>query len=656
MDIDQRPKAHREVDDRLDPFARDEPAVIARLMERVVSDRSSGIRRSTADYLSLFPGYERTVERELAALLDEGNELWNIGGYRILEELGRGGQGVVYLAEDPVLPRRVALKVLRDLTDAKPGLFLRLRREAELMASIDHPGVCPIFAVGLDGAAPWVAMRFIDGEPLTRGLARDREAHVAPEDRNAIEGRVRTMVRIARAVAAVHAAGVVHRDLKPGNVMITASSGEPVVLDFGLASTSDSTLTLEGDLMGSPAYMSPEQVRGEPTDARADVWGLGVVLFELLTLRRPFEHASSTATLAAIDRHNPPTVRSVNPHVPKDVAVIVATALERDIERRYLNAGALADDLEAWLEHRPIAARPAGLLLRFTRLCQRHPVRAIAALALVLLIAAGTVAVGNAREASRLATEQGTEVATHQLENAYAELMAGNGSLAQRALLEAKDALSDTAEYALAEALCLVSVGRPDAALASVDRALADGGDAALGAIRRFVADGVVDTSTPAQDATDAFVRGVLGVQRARGTAADASGYSAPLELLQTAAQAAPRFPALCTLQVLHAAGRAGRDDIARAASRGVGLAWPKSPAVALLALGDAEAALALDPSFVLALHERADDLDGAGDGVAAAALRSKAADIESDATTRTARIEADWDALLRTSSNATEN
>lgn len=610
----------------------DEPAAIARLLEQIIEDRSKGRSRSDAEYRSLYPGHERAIERELASLRGEEPESLEIAGYRVLDELGRGGQGVVYLADDPVLPRRVALKVLNGLVNPPPGVFLRLRREAEVMASIDHPGICPVYAVGLAGGAPWIAMRHLEGETLKHAIAERCEHGQPPDTRAAIEADVRLVARIARAMSTVHAAGVVHRDLKPGNVMLDRD-GAPVVLDFGLAQTDDSTLTISGDVVGSPAYMSPEQVQGRPLDARADVWALGVVLYELLTLQRPFAASSTVATLAAIQDRNPEPLRRMNHQVPRDVEVIAATAMERDLERRYPDMAAFADDLEAWLERRPIAARPAGIGLRTLRWVQRHPARALGTVALVVVLTVAAIAIRASLDAQRLETREQVAAAMSDLEQAYVELGRGSASRATALFERAGDVLPDKAERVAGLALAHLREGRADEANRVLDAALEHEDATVLMHVRDYVngTDSASDASI--QDPIDGFVRGVVALYDARHEGGD---YALALDLLRSAVHTAPSPPALYRLQLLTAADGAGDDVAARQIAHGLSVLWPKSPLVRLLAGRDAAGALAADPQFTLALRERAREQlrDGDADGAYDQIERAVALDGD-DATTR---------------------
>jgi len=347
----------------------------------------------------------------------------SVGPYRILSELGRGGQAVVYLAEDTRLNRPVALKLLKGVGRVSGPILQRFRREAEVASRLDHPGICPVYEAGSEEDAAYIAMRYVPGRSLAALIsepARDtagRPRHIVLQEtdteepdflpRQRPQRRARSSTgstsasgeeirrvlqfaeQAARALHVAHEAKIVHRDIKPGNIMVTPGA-EPVILDFGLAGSEEEagllTLTRTGDVMGTPAYMSPEQVRGRPglVDRRTDVYSLGATLYQCLTLRLPFEADSREALHRAILEDMPPDPRKQNPRISSDLKVVLETALEKDANRRYQTALDLAEDLRRVQNREPIAARPlpaVGRLLRWARL---HPARA--SLWLVLLI------------------------------------------------------------------------------------------------------------------------------------------------------------------------------------------------------------------------------------------------------------------------------
>jgi serine/threonine protein kinase/tetratricopeptide (TPR) repeat protein len=342
-----------------------------------------------------------------------------LGEFRLLARLGSGGMGVVYLAEQERLGRRVALKLVRREHLFLPGARERFEREVAAIAKLQHPGIVPVHAAGEDDGVPWLAMDYVAGVSLDAllehlqgrdparlrgadGAAALRElraarpstlrslaSSAAPEEERAgaelpalFEGTwTETCVRIARCVAEAlahaHGRGVLHRDVKPSNVMLTLE-GRCLLLDFGLArSAGAEKLTGTGAQLGSPAYMSPEQVRGaDRLDERSDLYSLGVTLYELLALRAAFACESSEETRRRVMAGRPPALRACNGAVSRDLELVCAKAMELDAERRYADLGAFARDLSNLLAGRPIEARPPSAWLSARRWAQRHPARA----------------------------------------------------------------------------------------------------------------------------------------------------------------------------------------------------------------------------------------------------------------------------------------
>ena len=324
-----------------------------------------------------------------------------VGAFRVVREVGRGGMGVVLEAHDEQLGRRVALKLLPPELAPSPSARARFRREAELAGRLDHPGIATVYGAGVADGHPWIAMRFVEGRTLARSIAEARDAGArgarlgpALEGGRAAALRVAAcLAQVARALHFAHERGVVHRDVKPSNVVVRPD-GTPVLLDFGLAigaEIEDVSLTRTGDTPGTPNYLAPEVVDGSlrRPDVRCDVYALGVALYECLTLSKPFDAPTPSALYRAILSAAVPDVRTRNRDVPRDLAVVVATAIERDRARRYRDAAALASDLEAVAAGRPIAARPVPLAGRVARWARREPRQALLASAL----AAATVGV-----------------------------------------------------------------------------------------------------------------------------------------------------------------------------------------------------------------------------------------------------------------------
>jgi tetratricopeptide (TPR) repeat protein/tRNA A-37 threonylcarbamoyl transferase component Bud32 len=313
----------------------------------------------------------------------------DFGPYELLAELGHGGMGRVYKARHKTLHRVVALKRIRAGGLASDADVRRFRNEAEAAANLDHPHIVPIYEVGEwhpgDAAAPvlYFSMKLIEGGNLADSLPRFRDDARAA---------ARLVATIARAVHHAHQHGILHRDLKPSNILLDGAD-QPFVTDFGLAKQveADSGLTRSGELVGTPSYMAPEQAlgqRGAVTTA-TDVYGLGAVLYALLTGHAPFQANTVLETLMQVREHEPLQPRSVNSQLDKDLEIICLKCLEKQPESRYRSAQEVAEDLERYLAGEPIRARLAGRLERFGRWCRREPRLAVLAGLLVLSLLAG---------------------------------------------------------------------------------------------------------------------------------------------------------------------------------------------------------------------------------------------------------------------------
>ena len=313
-----------------------------------------------------------------------------LGDFSIERELGRGGMGVVWLATQKSLGRRVALKTLPDFASMDPAAVLRFRREAEATSRIAHPGIVPIYGTGFADGIHWYAMEFVDGPTLATWLdrlvsrqaerldaalvdeveegqryAQLREPRSSGPGNRYVRSCARLCADVASALAAAHRAGVVHRDVKPGNVMIHPD-GRPVVVDFGLARDERSAqLTRSGEQIGTPSYMAPEQARGSRAiDARADVYSLGAVLYELLALQPPFTGSSAAEIAARILADDAVDVRRRNPNVPVALAAIVHRCLQKAPDDRYPAMESLEADLRAFLAGGRVAAKLPSLMAR----------------------------------------------------------------------------------------------------------------------------------------------------------------------------------------------------------------------------------------------------------------------------------------------------
>ncbi len=293
-----------------------------------------------------------------------------IPGYEILAKIGEGGMGVVYRARQLGLNREVAVKqILR--ADAARAAVARFWAEAEVMAAVRHPHVVQVIELGEHAGRPFLAMEYLGG-----GTLGDRIAAAAPLPPTEA---ARLVGKVAAGVAAAHELDIVHRDLKPGNVLLDAA-GEPKVTDFGLAKRKAHDLTQTQALMGTPAYMAPEQAAGRAkfVGPPADVWALGVILYECLTGKRPFEGESVGALLSQIQSAEPAALRARVRSVPRDLDTIVAKCLAKEPEHRYPTAAGVADDLGRFVRGEPIAARPVGRAERLARWVRRKPTAAAA--------------------------------------------------------------------------------------------------------------------------------------------------------------------------------------------------------------------------------------------------------------------------------------
>src|SRR5436190_13460563 len=308
--------------------------------------------------------------------------LGELGDYELLEEIGRGGQGVVFRARQKSLNRTVALKVISLGQWASKAHLKRFRLEAEAAAHLEHPGIVPIHEVGERDGSCYFSMKFIEGGQLDAVAKRE-----PMPPRHATE----LIAKVARIVHYAHEHHILHRDIKPGNILLD-QKGEPHLTDFGLARLveTESTVTRTLEVLGTPSYMAPEQAVGNNAQVTSatDVYGLGAVLYKLLTGHPPFAGGTTYETIRLVLDTEPRQPRLWSPKVDRDLSTICLKCLEKDPKRRYASALALAEDLERWLKHEPILARRTGLITRGRKWVRRNPTSALLAASLVALAAA----------------------------------------------------------------------------------------------------------------------------------------------------------------------------------------------------------------------------------------------------------------------------
>ncbi len=558
-------------------------------------------------------------------LLGEGDEL---GGFVIQREIGRGAMGVVFEARQRSLGRRVALKVLPSSAHVDARTVARFRRESALLAGLDHPGLVDVLTVGRDRGLEFFAMEFVDGVPLHAVVAKlkgqdpstlagshfgtlvetlvvrleatgaTRRARVASGSQATVgelwtRGYLATVIDLAAQVADAlhhaHETGLVHRDVKPSNILVRAD-GRAVLADFGLARRIDTpSVTRSGEFAGTAFYAAPEQIVRASTelDRRVDVFALGVTLFELVTLRRPFDGETNHEVARAILSEEPPDPQRLNRRLPDDLAAILLKALEKDPERRYPTAGALRDDLRAFLAFRPVAARRPGTLERLRRLVRRRPAESalVAALALGIPAVAGLGGYLLARAPAIQAGE--------------ARLRAARiDEILQRAMLEIESRRDPGAAEAIRQALQLDGTHRESRVLEVI--ALARGGehDAARMAAKQLAQEDLLDPTTDralqqvldadANSPTDdppgddlmspgfAFLRGLAAIDR--GHDGDAEQFVTARRWFEEAVLLSPSPRSLYFCQLAHVLGHLDDRGASELVARALAHHWPDSP------------------------------------------------------------------------------
>ena len=342
------------------------------LLKQGMESEGTGPGSSDSRHALPTPMQRRTIEPGAEpggedGAVEPGTRLRYFGDYELIKELGRGGMGVVYKARQISLNRPVAVKLLKSDILASDDELRRFQNEAEAVALLDHPHIVPIFEVGEHEGRQYFSMKLVGGPSLEKKLA-DFAA-----DPKAAARLVKTA---AEAVHHAHQRGILHRDLKPSNILLD-ERGEPYVTDFGLAKRveGDSEMTVSGAILGTPPYMAPEQAsgrRGAVTTA-TDVYGLGAILYALLTGRAPFRGESVAEILEQVRERPPEPPSKINPRTPRDLEIICLKCLEKEPWRRYASAQALADDLGRYVAGEPITARPAGAFERLWLWSKRNP-------------------------------------------------------------------------------------------------------------------------------------------------------------------------------------------------------------------------------------------------------------------------------------------
>jgi predicted Zn-dependent protease len=425
-----------------------------------------------------------------------------LGEFEIVRELGRGGMGVVYEAVQTSLNRRVALKVLGPGLGLTPQAVVRFRREAAAAAKLHHTNIVPVYATGEEAGTHFYAMELVEGPSLDRVLRQLREgegrtaespppggqtvayaegpgpaAEAAGINSSPLSSGGHYFDSVARMAAGVadaldyaHRQGVIHRDIKPANLLL-APDGRLSLNDFGLARMLEEPgMTMTGEFVGTPAYMSPEQITAgrAPLDHRTDIYSLGATLYELLTLRPPFAGERRDQVIAQIIHKEPKPPRKVNKKVPVDLETICLKALDKDPDRRYLTAGALAEDLRRYVNRFAIAARRAGPVARAVKWVRRRPgVAALLGGLFVALLAAGLFALQAKRSADLLRAEQRQTA----VDKAILEAMSGDAESALRAIAEAERLGAEPGQLNMFRGLVELHRGRPKEAIVHLEQA-----------------------------------------------------------------------------------------------------------------------------------------------------------------------------------------
>ena len=525
---------------------------------------------------------------------DEADDERVLGDFRLVRELGRGGMGIVHEAWQRSLDRRVAVKVLAPALVASPAAVARFRREAAAAGRLRHPNIVEVFGFGSDQGQHFFAMQLVDGESLHTCKVRFREP------RHAID----LVVQLVDALVHAHAQGLVHRDVKPANVIVR-DDRSPMLTDFGIASDEAlPSLTREGGFLGTLDYASPEQVRGEVVDARTDVWAVGVVLHELLTGRHPFAAATQEATLHNILSAEPPSLQKERA-VSSDLAAVVLRALEKNRTRRYASAAALLTDLRALQQGAAVSARLPTASERMLRWARREPWRAVATVILLIAVPVLTGTLGYLwANAPRIEAATAAEAARTREEVLAEAWWMAHESDAKTALAILDGMPATDEEVAISRALLLQQQKLTEQART----VLAPFTGPSVELVRRSLLQPLVLTELVGgkrDDAFDCFVRAQLMFEVALFHDAQVRSvlrHAVEMAKMAVALAPSPRISYLITL--VDAADLAGDRPVALTAERALARHFPDSPVAQrrranVLAKAEPEQALALltDPA-----------------------------------------------------------
>jgi tetratricopeptide (TPR) repeat protein len=446
--------------------------------------RHSEIADELRTFLSDRQGFQRLAARIAPTQIESSSrptpELSGrrLGDFEIIREIGRGGMGIVYEARQLSLKRPVALKVMNSSLGLDERSVLRFRREAETAATLHHANIVPIFATGEEAGVYYYAMELIEGPSLDRALDQRRQGRpagavnslIAKTDADYFRQVARLIAEAAEALHYAHSHGVIHRDVKPSNLVLVPD-GRLCVSDFGLARVAEQPgVTLSGDLLGSPSYMSPEQAAGRfPLDARADVYSLGATLYETLALRPPFVGTRRDEVLLKIIHDEPVPPRRFIAQIPAELETIGLKALEKDRARRYQSAADFAIDLRNYLAGRPISARRSGRLQRGWNWSRRRP--ALAAVLAVLVVVAAL-----AGYFAYTAWSSRAELAVAHLEeavdDALATTMSGDSQASEQAIARIVEAGADSGWISLLRGHLAFHRGEHDEAVRQLQEAV----------------------------------------------------------------------------------------------------------------------------------------------------------------------------------------